>query len=238
MLNAVSAAQKLTPRWRRRHLDPVEVVAIRRVVVAEIAAGRFDCCVADAARRANVSARSVRARYSRQHPLVNSVVGEVLVEARRSIFHDRSTVSSVRRAIEQVVEQRLSVYNAIRGVMPVVIEGNVGGEEFRTLGLTLRSSTEYQMSRFGGEGFGRLDSDMFEAIDSSLSLVWIDRLRRVQQRSHEETSALLTDHLTALLERHGMRPGMTTLSMPGPSPVKISFSASGPRLDRTEGPHS
>lgn len=170
--------------------------------------------MADVARRAGVPRSALRRVHRRQRQLFDQVVRDELVAARRSIFHDRTAARSVVQAVEQIVEQRINVYEAIAPVMPAVQRG-VGAGEFRTLAFSLRSATDFDLSRFLVDLDADRRTELLTSIESSLTLSWLDCLRRNQVRSVAEVTDLLTDHVSRLLVQAGVTwPGSAAMLRP------------------------
>lgn len=182
-------------------LGPERMQTVRHATLAAITTGRFDCTLAEIAKQTGVPYRRLRRRYRRKKFLLDEIVDEVLVDARRSIFNDRSSTGSITATVQRIVAQRLRVYESISNVMPAVLAGRAGTTTFRTLCLTLQSTADYELERCLRGGEDRPSDGTMASIENTLSLSWIDCLRRDDRRSIVEVADLLTAEVISLLGR-------------------------------------
>ena len=205
----------ITNLHSEHRLHPADLRAMRAAALELISAGDVDCKVADVARMAGVSHGGLPRHSRRTRLLVRDVVADVLVDARRSIFHRRSTERTVDHVVRQLVLQRLSVHDAIVDVMPAVLDRGIAIDEFRALSGTLRSANDFELSKFMDGMPSAERCELLATIASAVSLTWIDCLRRAQGRSPQEIAEMLTAQVMFLLDRHGVEAsGARVLMMP------------------------
>ena len=163
-----------------------------------------DTSLADIARAAGLRTRTLRHHFSGRRRLFSDVVKTVVSRARRVARGHGPSPYTTSAVIESLVWRRVAAYEMVSPVVRAVFERGIGDDWFGSLCAALRSESDYQLERICTEA-GPADEHLRTAIDATLSLHRIDRLRRGDGRDIADVSAELNEDIRVLFAGRGVR---------------------------------